>query len=430
MTNEARSSQIISEELHLTEFFKNNPHCRLEIKENTLIIGKPWGVDSVELVFDLSSIDLINELNNIALRPQFDAIFHLDTKSIEFVFAFLDPYSDIERDFINRKFQYYFKGIPYKCSFEKPSNRVYMLAQRIRWYSSELFQVPMIQLRPLFDVQRLKELPTRIQAFFRAKEPRSFFLQCDENLLDLDLESLSRHINLATKYYDRNTPRIIIRPKEEKESPAKIERIRYLEGRFPEAMSISQVDDLILQFIEVARESNPRFAFIYYYQVFEYAGFYYIDEEAKIELRRLLKEPSIISCPEERISELFSLISNIAAGSNDDVRIQRIISNYCDPKIIWIEIENDKKFFSSQVKFSGGLILPALISKDTTIAAWSIGWIQNLYNQLTKVRNCIVHARERRLSLSIHPCEENNRIIARYIPIIARMAEQIAFRST
>jgi hypothetical protein len=50
----------------------------------------------------------------------------------------------------------------------------------------------------------------------------------------------------------------------------------------------------------------------------------------------------------------------------------------------------------------------------------------NLYDQLTKIRNSLVHARERRENKVILPSRKNNQKIARIEPVIARVAQQIA----
>ena len=122
------------------------------------------------------------------------------------------------------------------------------------------------------------------------------------------------------------------------------------------------IDEIIMKLIDVARGSNPRFSFLYYYQVCEYAGYYYIDENSKRELRRFLKDPALVNCGEEKVSELFSILTEL--NHSDDVKIKKVIEEYCDPKILWREISNDKEFFSEDHEFEGGFSIKALIAKD------------------------------------------------------------------
>jgi len=106
--------------------------------------------------------------------------------------------------------------------------------------------------------------------------------------------------------------------------------------------------------------------------------------------------------------------------------MRKVIEEYCDPDDIWYEIENDKDFFASPIEFDGGFTLAPLISKDTSISTWKTMWMPKLYDHVTKMRNSLVHARERRQSHVILPTIGNTYKIERYIPLIKRMTEQIA----
>lgn len=103
-----------------------------------------------------------------------------------------------------------------------------------------------------------------------------------------------------------------------------------------------------------------------------------------------------------------------------------IIEEYCDPRIVWQEIENDRVFFSIPIEFEGGFELPALIAGDTSIDTWRTMWMPRTFHQLTRIRNSLVHGRERRQNIVILPTPGNTRLIERYLPVIRRVAEQIA----
>jgi hypothetical protein len=184
---------------------------------------------------------------------------------------------------------------------------------------------------------------------------------------------------------------------------------------------------IYLQLIDVAQHTSPRFAFIYYFQVIEYAGFYFVDEKARRALKSFLRDPAMITCPEDRMHELFGALSDLA--HNDETRMRKVIEECCNPSVIWKEIENDKAFFSGSISFDGGFVLPPLIAADTSETSWSAMWMPKVYDHLTKIRNCLVHARERRQSNVILPTEANSCRIERYLPIIARMAEEIALKN-
>lgn len=247
-------------------------------------------------------------------------------------------------------------------------------------------------------------------------------------IADVPLEDLARRTNFIMKYFDRRTPTIDIRQIKPTDPPEDVLPHRFCEGAFPESIAVPQIDEFVLQLIETADETiNPRFAFIYLYQVIEYTGFYFIDDKVRRTLRRHLKDPAMINCPDHKLQEIFALFTELT--HNDDVRMRKVIEECCDPAVLWQEIENDKEFFSTARTCDGGFEIPALISTDMTLSAWSSMWMPKLYDQITKIRNCLVHAREKRQSSVILPTENNDQIIERYLPLMRRLAEQLALKS-
>ena len=129
-------------------------------------------------------------------------------------------------------------------------------------------------------------------------------------------------------------------------------------------------------------------------------------------------------CPEDKVSELLAVLSNLQ--HNDNAKMRKIIEDYCDPCVVWQEIENDRIFFSSPVDFEGGVQIPALIAGDTSVDTWQTMWMPTTFIQLTTIRNGLVHGRERRQSQVILPTLTNTKFVERYIPVIRRVVEQIA----
>ena len=56
-------------------------------------------------------------------------------------------------------------------------------------------------------------------------------------------------------------------------------------------------------------------------------------------------------------------------------------------------------------------------------------WMPKTFDLLTKIRNVLVHAREKRESKGILPTRHNEAILRRYIPLIRRIAEQLALKT-
>jgi hypothetical protein len=414
-------------EVYLKAFTKHNPHCQVQIEDGYLVIEKPWGANDAQLKFDIKEQETIASLNSIRLNPRFDAIFHDDSNEIEFIYAFLDPNSDHNKGVIDRKFDLNFEGQLYECYFSEPTTKMLKLASGFERLPSEPALISVSQIAAFKDYQRLEMLPGKIKGYFKGKVPRNFFIKANPLPHGAQLDRLIRHINFLLSYYDRSSPLIAINERDEEGLPEDRKEVRHIEGEFPKHLTISPIDDIVLRLIAVARSSQPRFSFLYYYQVFEYAGYQYIDESIKKLLRHHLKDPALINCGEEKIAELFSIFSD--ANHNDDVKMKKVIEEYCDPSVIWKEIENDKEFFTKEHAFHGGFELKAMIASDTTAATWKAMWMPKLYDHLTKIRNSLVHAREKRENKVILPGKANNKLLSHYVPAIARVAEQIALKT-
>ena len=414
-------------EIYLKNFVSNNPHCQITVEEDHFLVEKPWSTDDARLKAPISQTDFIQDLNSIAFNPKFDAIIHLDKNQVEFIFTYLHVEDKEASDYIDRDFEVYFEGRTYRCFFSEPTERLYKIAKYYEKLPSEIANISAPQLIMFRDAQNLETLPTHIQKFFDNKIPRSFFVQYEEGFQLVSLESLARHLNFMLRYYDRKSPSISIKDLDSPNLGTNKQPLRMTEGHFPKLIVIQPIDEIVLRLIDVGKRTAPRFAFLYFYQVFEYAGYHYIDEKAKKALRNALKDPALVSCGEEKVSELFSIFTDL--NHNDEVKMRKVIEEHCDPVTIWKEIENDFEFFCSEQNFEGGFSCPPLVSKDTTVSAWAAMWMPKTFDLLTKIRNALVHARERRESKIILPNESNDRKLKHYIPLISRIAEQVAIKT-
>ena len=53
----------------------------------TITVRKPWGDDSLVIDLPSGAVELIDALNNVILPERFNAIYHRDTKSLEFLWT-------------------------------------------------------------------------------------------------------------------------------------------------------------------------------------------------------------------------------------------------------------------------------------------------------------------------------------------------------
>lgn len=414
-------------EVYLKDFIRNNSHAEVSVEDGNLIIDFPWARNDSRLRTNVTDQEFITAINKVSFNPKYDAIFHLAENMVEFIYAYIDPNSDEHKDLVNRKFTVHFGGEAYKCFFAEPTQTLSKIALSYERLPSDSHVRSVPQIVPFRDGQELEQKNERVKGYFKDKVPRCFFIQSDEPFDAIIFETLCKQINFLMSYYDRKAPLIEINPDVDQELYENKKPIRYSEGAFPNALIAHPIDDILMKLIDVARTSSSRFSFLYYYQVFEYAGYYYIDDNAKRQLRKFLKDPALINCGEEKVSELFTIFSDL--NHNDDVKMKKVIEEYCDPRVLWREINNDKEFFSEDHEFEGGFFIKALISADTTEDSWSKMWMPKLYDHLTKMRNSLVHARERRENKVILPSPQNNAKLRHYIPLIQRAAEQIALRT-
>jgi hypothetical protein len=421
-TNEPSFSEV-----YLKTFLLNNPHAEVSVENENLIIDSPWGRSDARLKASLSDQEFITEINQAILNPKFDGIFHANENKVEFAFSYIDPESEKFKDMVDRSFIVHFEGNQYKCYYAEPSNILNKISKSFERLPSDSSIKSIPQIIPFRDGQDLENQNERVQKYFNGKVPRCFYIESEVSFNEINFENLCKHLNFLMGYYDRYSPIIEIKPDADEELYENTKPVRYSDNAFPDAMIAHPIDDIVLKLIDVARSSSSRFAFLYYYQVFEYAGYYYIDDNAKKLLRKFLRDPALINCGEDKVSELFSIFSDL--NHNDDVKMKKVIEEYCDPRVIWREINNDKEFYSEDHTFEGGFTIKALISSDTTEQSWSKMWMPKLYDHLTKIRNSLVHARERRENKVILPSQQNNARLKHYIPLIQRVAEQIALRT-
>lgn len=410
----------------LSKFLSQNPQAEIKPEKDKIYIEKPWGTKDTKITVTANDDELINALNNVILTTKYDAIIHVDTNVIEFMFRYVDPLADEYKDLIERKFTAYYEGARLDCHYGEPSDRLFKIAKASEKLPSPPEERSVPQIRAFIDVQNLENAPKVVKDFFKDKIPRNFFIKFGKPHNELDLDKIFKHLNFIASYYDRESPFIKLNVKQV-EDPTANKAIRYCEEKFPDQIIIHPVDDILLQLIETGRKSEPRFAFIYYYQVLEYAAYYYVEEKIKNKVRSLLKDPTIISCGDEKFADFFGLLTD--SNHSEERKMQKVVEENCDPKAIWNEIENDKDFFCSSHAFEGGFQFRKLIDATSSYETWKINGLAALVQEISKTRNVLVHIREKREHNVILPTIKNHKILKRLLPVISRLAEQIALKA-
>ena len=329
----------------LQSFSDNNPHAKVSYEANEFTIETPWGLNDCRISFTNDNEKAISDLNYIIINPRLDAIIHADTGIVEFAYAFLHKESSAYKNHAKREFTVVFNNLPINCKFSKPSDRFTTLAHGFHPMPSESGNSTMPQMMAFHDFAKLDKLNERNKDYFINREPINFFIELHRDIGKFDLIKLCRSINFIMQTYDRETPLIMIRDIKKTEEMG-FSFKQCIRDTFPNNVIIRDYDDTLLKLVEVAINSGPREAFLYYYQIFEYAGFYYTDYKTRNSLLKLLKDPCIISCCDDKIDQFIDLFSE--NNNNEDVKIRKVIEEKCDASEIWIEMENDKTFFTEE----------------------------------------------------------------------------------
>lgn len=413
----------------IVEAFKsNNPHVECTRIDNELTVSKPWGYDDCLLKIDEKD-PRINFLSNIQIDTRFDAIIHISDQVVEFIFGFLDPNSESDSDIVTRKFTLQLDNNEYTCYYAEPTDALWFISYYHWRLPTDIQSVP--QIKAFRDYKRLNELPASIkpnaERFFKDKIPINFFVKIEKgDVLETSLSSLTQSINFLMKYYDRDTP--IIHMREEKCNILQ-KNLRYIsDAKFPSSLSLNKVDDLLLQWMSKAYISSARQQFLFFYQILEYCSFYFLDKNVKDQIQKVIKEPTFVGCSYESLNKIIDIIKE-DYSRNDESKIIHTVTECIDTTIVWSELHNDVEFFSKPINFVGGLEVGPMIHETRNQSKSNIKDIKDVLTAIVKVRNCIVHAREKRETIAIVPCNTNDMLLRKIIPVLQRIAEQVILYS-
>lgn len=415
---------IATFEKKLAPFLSQNPNSKIGKRGKLHYVTNAWNVESVSFILEPDSdSDLIATLNSLILPPRFSAIYHLDTNTMEYIFTLLDRNSP----YLSRQFEFTIEDKSYHCRFEDASDRLLLLSRLSRPAGKEIGDDRNLMLLNMYTNPELAQsLGSEIVDFFKEKRPVSFFVGEFEAFNEEKIVEISKHLNFFMQYYDRKTTYITIHPPESGE-PEPVKQLQFVEADFPKKLSTKRQNPFLLDLALAANEADTRLKFIYYYQILEYAAFYYIEDNIKRDLLKVINTPDIFSNPDKYIPKILDTVSE--KKQDDVVKIEKIIKANCAPDIIWKEIQHNIPYFSKRQEFEGGFVIEPIITEDTTLEGFSEGWHPRtataLRVTLCNVRNALVHAREKTFGVVITPTPDNDRRIRPWIPVIRRMAEQV-----
>lgn len=102
------------------------------------------------------------------------------------------------------------------------------------------------------------------------------------------------------------------------------------------------------------------------------------------------------------------VIAAVRTSKIDDYqKIEHLVLQSVDPKLVWNEIKLNTAFFSKRIVFDGGFeLLPLIAGKDSEKEFLNSG-IKNFCNVTRKIRNALSHGKEDRSATVITPTSSN-----------------------
>jgi hypothetical protein len=421
----------------LDVFIKNNPISLVTKTKNSFIINNPWGDDSVEIVVPLKS-ELLKKLNEIYLPSRFTAIYHIASKKLEFIYTTLP----IDKDEHRRAFTFNFLKKSYKCYFGKSSPTLLLIAEHFQEHAQSQTNYRNLdvyrkyslskKMTPEFLNNELKlkrskpdELMRRVFRLMTdqntAREPISFWVDDIEQNEEL-FSDIALHLNFYMRYFDEVTPSIEIH--EEALPKTNPKAVRYLFDAFPNEISAVQIDPYLLKLYGAAIAAPDNFlAFLYYYQILEYAAFYYVNEDLSQKIAIILSAPETPMRVRKATSEIFDIMVDYKIEEYQ--KMEQIVWRCVNPDILWKIIEPNLGFFLVENVFEGGYQTKPFGKEGWKIEDFRSGWHPILITNLRNMRNAIAHAREKRTSSVVIPNSKNAMQLQPWLYVLKNIAQQI-----
>lgn len=401
---------------HLESLNVLNPKIEINSLENEYQLINPWNDKSISFAFKKGA--KLASIANIQFPEQLVAIYEKEKKSLEFIYGPIDPESRVAE----RKFDFLYKGQLFKCRFDKMSDALKLLAISFKEKSpeSDTDYRNLRFLRDVFTENLYKE-------FIKDLVISSFYVEGDFEKIDFDYVGLSKALNFYMAYFDRETPKILIHSKEYEEEKYNKPCLYELFDTFPEIINGTNIDATLLDTFMVANQTeNIRLKFIFYFQILEYASYYYLDNKIQIKILQTLKNPAVYDKPEDFSKSLIEELKDHFSQKDDSIKLEKTITENISIEDIRTEISSNKDFFATDLEFEGGLKINRILKDVNGVDNLKEDDLILIKKNIEKIRNVLVHLRESRENKVILPSPANNNKLLPYLYILRRIAEKVA----
>lgn len=401
----------------ISVFLEFNPWSTAQEFGGSPILERPWGDETLRLLLNRIDDVQVDGLNDLILPPAFSGIYHRSSRSLELIYT---PFRQTDTD--GRSFSFSLEGKTYECGFSEPSEHVNILA-----ISSDPIQPPTkTDYRNLRHFRRylaLRQDHGEEEQFQKIYKPLSFWIHdCDYN--EDELIRLAEHVNFYMVYFDRLSPVILVHDTDSDTSPEE-RRVRFLWDDFPSSIRATPIQPYLLGQWNSARLAGDSFRkFIYYYQMLEFAAFYFLTERSEKQIEAILRAPETGAFPNRG----WQRIQDILAGERieEAAKLVAVVKQSVDVPAVWKEIDANRSRFEQEIHFDGGFIVSPIISPSTDLEAFRASGLEKLVNTFRTIRNALVHAREKRMSDVISPTSHNHMLVRPFLRPLCTIAMHVA----
>jgi hypothetical protein len=405
----------------LAPFLAANPTAHVERRGTRHLILGAWNDDTVSILLRRDAARLFDALNHVYLPPRFTAVWHSDSRDFEVIWDVLPADEEIR----NRKFAFRFRDRTHVCEFGEASERLLAIAEAsrpIRGGSATSYR----NLDSLSLFIRERDISTSAENPDEASDverfPTSFWIH-DIEWNDSVIGELTRHINFYSHYFDREAPRILIHDPERAGATSGVDVKQFLLDSFPETVIARPLEPyLLLLFDATLAETDMFVRFLYHYQIIEYAAFYYLQEDQRDSVRRVLTSPALSLQLNEAVAQILDVLAE--SRMQDDQRLSAVVRQLVSPELIWKEIEPNLEYFIKDVVFDGGFKQTPLLKAGCTYEQFEQAW-PKFPDALRKMRNALVHSREPRMGGVIAPTRANRERLRPWDPPLSRIAMEV-----
>lgn len=374
----------------LSPFLKSHTFSDVEKHYDVNVrIARPWGDAGLELLIDAADEPVLDALNSVYLPPSLAAVWHKDSRDLEFFLEAVETDQGLE----SRKFKLDFRGRTYSCEFADSSERLLQIAEASRGLGETERRALAGYYMHRHHRKEHPDTPTAKTC------PRSFWIK-DVEWNEQAVGDLVRHINYYSYYFDRQTP-LLPEIWLTEEAAGLPKPPRYPRGEFPAEIGARMLDPYLLSLWRSSLEGNPRLRFLYAFQAVEYAAFYFIKDEVYQAVRRLLMAPDVQARCDETAHKIMDVL--VSDRVQDEDRIRTVIQKNVEPSDLWKEIQPLKRCFAKPVSFDGGFEVGAILEEACEVDDFRSMWFPKIPNTLIQLRNALVHGRESRMGLVMAP---------------------------